>query len=483
VNTSHGRHAQPSGYLGRHAVHPTRSRVPKLRTAVGLALLVGALLAPWGAASAIAPAEPGAESLVVNGGVQVSLARVVVPMAFPVVGTVHYRDTFLACRSANCDRKHVGQDLIGNKMTPEVAVFDGRVTYLQRGMTPAKTNYVTIRSLDNRWTATYIHVNNDTPGTDDGRATNRYGFLPGLRVGQYVVRGQFLAFMGDSGDAEDSVPHLHFELHAGDAWRGVAYNPKPSLDAAQRLSATVTAALHPAGTLIRAGSGAVYRVTSASTRTRVPTSFLPLLGRSMAHVIAVSAREATYYRVAGAEPIPSGLVVRDQHGRLCAAVSGRRYSVSTSWLRSVGLSASAVRPVTDADLASMALGSGSAPTAVREGAAVRVSGGPIYRVLHGRLTAVTTFYREAENLGLNQVAVVSRAALSRVPAGPAAVAADGTVVCASSRWIHWVVYGGAVHYAQDPTFLAQYGWGHVPCVHASDRELALNVPNGSPIYP
>jgi hypothetical protein len=45
-----------------------------------------------------------------------------------------------------------------------------------------------------------------------------------------VKAGQVIAFMGDSGNSETSVPHLHFEIHRPD---GTAVNPYASLRAAE----------------------------------------------------------------------------------------------------------------------------------------------------------------------------------------------------------------------------------------------------------
>src|SRR5207247_9963384 len=48
-----------------------------------------------------------------------------------------------------------------------------------------------------------------------------------------VKAGQFIAYMGDSGDAETTGPHLHFEVHRPD---GMAVDPYPSLRLAQGAS-------------------------------------------------------------------------------------------------------------------------------------------------------------------------------------------------------------------------------------------------------
>jgi hypothetical protein len=82
------------------------------------------------------------------------------------------------------------------------------------------------------WQYVYIHLNNDTPGTDDG--ANRYdqAFVDGIRAGQKVKAGEPIAFVGDSGNAESTGAHLHFELRSPD---GMAVNAYSTLRAAGRL--------------------------------------------------------------------------------------------------------------------------------------------------------------------------------------------------------------------------------------------------------
>ena len=158
----------------------------------------------------------------------VSREHVVVPMTFPMVGKPGLNDWFLAPRSNG--RRHHGQDLMIKRMTPLVAVFDGTIS-IARGRGSA--GYSAKIKGDNGWTANYYHLNNDNPNSDDGSCTDEFTFAPGVKSGQRVFEGQFIGYVGDSGNAETTAPHLHFEL-----WdrtiNGVA-NAYPSLKAAKRL--------------------------------------------------------------------------------------------------------------------------------------------------------------------------------------------------------------------------------------------------------
>ena len=147
---------------------------------------------------------------------------------FPVDGPVTFSDDFGDPRSG--DRTHEGNDLMGTKLQKLVAAADGRVTYSVGGLSG---NMVTVTDADG-WAYRYIHVNNDTPGTDDGLSPLEWVLAPGLVLGGRVKAGQHIAFLGDSGNAEDTAPHLHFEMRAPD---GSAVNPWTSLRLARGLPA------------------------------------------------------------------------------------------------------------------------------------------------------------------------------------------------------------------------------------------------------
>jgi len=152
-------------------------------------------------------------------------------MYFPIIGDTHYTDTFGAPRSGG--RSHHGVDMMADKMTPVIAVADGTVGWIdddQGGDCCAMA-----LQHDDGWESWYIHLNNDTPGTDDGQG---WGFAPGIAQGVHIRAGQLIGYVGDSGNAEGGSPHLHFELHQPG---GVVVNPTTYVDAAIKLSEPVAA--------------------------------------------------------------------------------------------------------------------------------------------------------------------------------------------------------------------------------------------------
>ena len=122
-------------------------------------------------------------------------------------------------------RRHLGVDIFAPKLTPVVAVAAGTITELHAE--GRECCWVKIRH-DDGWYSVYVHLNNDTFGTDDGKGA---GVRPGLQAGDRVMAGQVIGWLGDSGNAETASPHLHFELRTRS---GVPIDPLPSLRWAQR---------------------------------------------------------------------------------------------------------------------------------------------------------------------------------------------------------------------------------------------------------
>ncbi|HEY8525554.1 MAG TPA: M23 family metallopeptidase [Acidimicrobiales bacterium] len=151
---------------------------------------------------------------------------------FPIGGdtAVSYEDTFGACRGTNCSRRHMGTDIFAPKLTPLVAAQAGRITWLRSDASGTAGNGVGITDAEG-WRYLYLHLNNDTPGTDDGANPPEWRFAPGIALDAYVEAGDLLGYVGDSGNAETTPPHVHFELRRPD---GVTINAYPSLRYAER---------------------------------------------------------------------------------------------------------------------------------------------------------------------------------------------------------------------------------------------------------
>jgi murein DD-endopeptidase MepM/ murein hydrolase activator NlpD/uncharacterized membrane protein len=130
-------------------------------------------------------------------------------IVFPVLGPADYADTWGAPRHGG--RAHEGTDIIGVPMQPLLAAVDGIVTRVQHEPAGISGVVITIQDADG-WRYNYFHVNNDTPGTDDGLSANFFRIAPGIALGAEVRAGQIIGYMGDSGNSEMSVAHLHFEL-------------------------------------------------------------------------------------------------------------------------------------------------------------------------------------------------------------------------------------------------------------------------------
>ncbi len=143
---------------------------------------------------------------------------------FPVAGSSSFSDSYGAPRPGG--RNHAGIDIFAPKLTAVIAVADG-VVVKATATTGRAGTYVVIEHPD-KSRSYYLHLNNDSPDTDDGLGQ---GIAPGIEKGVAVTAGTVIGFVGDSGNAEDTPSHLHFEFRAGGA--GVV-NPYELLLAAQK---------------------------------------------------------------------------------------------------------------------------------------------------------------------------------------------------------------------------------------------------------
>jgi peptidoglycan LD-endopeptidase LytH len=123
------------------------------------------------------------------------------------IGATEFRDTYGDGRSGG--RSHNGTDLLAPRMTEVYALADGTVTFVG-------TNNLSGRNvkLDHGegWESYYLHLNNDNVGTDDGGASWSLTVPEGIEEGVEVIAGQLIGWVGDSGNAEGTTTHTHFEL-------------------------------------------------------------------------------------------------------------------------------------------------------------------------------------------------------------------------------------------------------------------------------
>tara|TARA_E500000331_G_scaffold28635_1_gene24161 strand:- start:444 stop:1040 length:597 start_codon:yes stop_codon:yes gene_type:complete len=129
-------------------------------------------------------------------------------MVFPVKNIMsHFYDDWGEIRG-NGERVHEGIDIRARKGSPILAIADGRVNTVS--FTQSSGYYIAI-DHQNGWLSLYVHLNDDINENDNlgGRQT---AFADGIYLGAEVIAGQTIGYVGDSGNAEGTVPHVHFEV-------------------------------------------------------------------------------------------------------------------------------------------------------------------------------------------------------------------------------------------------------------------------------
>jgi len=121
--------------------------------------------------------------------------------------TVGFSNSWGAPRSGG--RGHRGTDIMSPRGTEIVAVADGVITKL--GESRLSGYFIRIEH-GNGWATSYMHLNNDTLGTDDGEGGVWTAFYATILEGDEVRAGQVIGYVGDSGNAEGTRPHTHFEV-------------------------------------------------------------------------------------------------------------------------------------------------------------------------------------------------------------------------------------------------------------------------------
>ncbi|QSX73835.1 M23 family metallopeptidase [Lysobacter arenosi] len=140
----------------------------------------------------------------------------------PVQGVTaaELHDTFSDARAAG--RVHEAIDIMAPRGTAVLAVADGTVAKLFTSVPGGLTIYQFEPS--GRYAYYYAHL-------------DRYA--EGLREHEAIRRGDVVGYVGSTGNADPSAPHLHFAIFElgpeRQWWKGTAINPYPVLMGAQRL--------------------------------------------------------------------------------------------------------------------------------------------------------------------------------------------------------------------------------------------------------
>lgn len=128
-------------------------------------------------------------------GVPVDQALVLASAPFPVAGQAWYSHDYGFPRYVPFPHLHEGTDIFADFGTPIVASSPGAVAGF--GDNPVGGFSV--------WVA-----------ADDGTGyyyTHMLGFAPGMAVGMRVDVGTVIGYVGNTGNAATTPPHLHFEIH------------------------------------------------------------------------------------------------------------------------------------------------------------------------------------------------------------------------------------------------------------------------------
>lgn len=176
-------------------------------------------------------------------------------LLIPVRGVLpnRLRDMFVEGRSGK--RLHQAIDIMAPRGTPVVAAAHGTLLKLHTSALGGLMVYAADAS--DRFILMYAHL-------------DRYA--EGLVPGAPIKRGQLLGYVGFTGNASPTAPHLHFAISRGQPsvkwWKGTPINPYPLLVRGVSLSSPFVAQAEAAeAARIASIESALLRVTAPPTPT------------------------------------------------------------------------------------------------------------------------------------------------------------------------------------------------------------------------
>ncbi|MGE8649801.1 MAG: M23 family metallopeptidase [Acinetobacter sp.] len=157
-----------------------------------------------------APKHPSAVQL--NPALVKKLNHMRMPSSLPIpvdrVQARELKDTWGASRSSG--RLHEGIDILAPRGTKVRSATPGLIADLRNNNLGGKV--VWILGPGGAWHY-YAHLD---------------GHKRGLKVGNYVKKGDVIGYVGNTGNARHTAPHLHYGLYLSGKGRGVV-NPYPYL--------------------------------------------------------------------------------------------------------------------------------------------------------------------------------------------------------------------------------------------------------------
>lgn len=140
------------------------------------------------------------------------------PLMVPVDGVSpgQVPDTFNETRDGG-ERMHRATDILVPRGTPVIAAAAGKILRLSSSRLGGITIY--LLDDDTRFLYYYAHLDH---------------YANGLATGQHVTQGDLLGYVGFTGNADPSAPHLHFQAmrwdpRRHDYWEGTPVDVRPFL--------------------------------------------------------------------------------------------------------------------------------------------------------------------------------------------------------------------------------------------------------------
>lgn len=139
---------------------------------------------------------------------QLKKTQLEAPLQIPVEGITvrQINDTWGAARSAG--RKHEGTDIFAQRGTPVLSATQGIVRKIGTNNLGGKVIWVTGPDMSQHY---YAHLND---------------YAEHIQEGDWVEAGEVIAYVGNTGNAKNTPPHLHYGIYL--SGQG-ATNPYPYL--------------------------------------------------------------------------------------------------------------------------------------------------------------------------------------------------------------------------------------------------------------